>query len=119
MLTEDPCQADEHNVRICPRCRHPKTTVFDSGRDETGPLRRRRKCLKCDRRWTTEERFVTLRVHADLSAVRDALKAANAAVQDAQRLVAAMDAIGGALGPAGSPPARNADRNASSTMVNS
>ena len=41
----------------CPFCGHPDTQVVDSrGADEGDFIRRRRRCIECDRRFTTYER---------------------------------------------------------------
>jgi transcriptional repressor NrdR len=41
----------------CPFCHHPDTQVIDSrASDEGAVIRRRRRCLKCDKRFTTYER---------------------------------------------------------------
>ncbi len=41
----------------CPFCQHPDTQVIDSrGSDEGATIRRRRRCLACDKRFTTYER---------------------------------------------------------------
>jgi transcriptional repressor NrdR len=41
----------------CPFCGHPDTQVVDSrGADEGDIIRRRRRCVECDRRFTTYER---------------------------------------------------------------
>ena len=41
----------------CPFCGHPDTQVVDSrGADEGDFIRRRRRCVECDRRFTTYER---------------------------------------------------------------
>ena len=40
---------------ICPYCSHPETKVTDK-RDTQGVTRRRRECLKCEKRFTTYER---------------------------------------------------------------
>jgi transcriptional repressor NrdR len=40
----------------CPFCKHPDTQVVDSREsDEGDSIRRRRRCLKCDKRFTTYE----------------------------------------------------------------
>ena len=40
----------------CPFCKHPDTQVLDSREsDEGDSIRRRRRCLKCDKRFTTYE----------------------------------------------------------------
>src|SRR5690625_441341 len=42
----------------CPFCMHPETQVLDSRVSEEGDtIRRRRRCLDCDRRFTTYERI--------------------------------------------------------------
>ena len=38
----------------CPTCRHPNCEVVDS-RPSSGTIRRRRKCMRCDKRFTTYE----------------------------------------------------------------
>lgn len=45
---------------ICPKCKHPDTRVLDS-RDthEQREIRRRRRCIQCDYRFTTFERVET------------------------------------------------------------
>ncbi len=41
----------------CPFCQHPDTQVIDSrASDEGATIRRRRRCLSCDKRFTTYER---------------------------------------------------------------
>jgi len=41
----------------CPFCHHPDTQVIDSrASDEGAAIRRRRRCLECDKRFTTYER---------------------------------------------------------------
>ncbi len=41
----------------CPFCHHPDTQVIDSrASDEGAVIRRRRRCLECDKRFTTYER---------------------------------------------------------------
>lgn len=41
----------------CPYCQHPSSSVLDSRESEEGNvIRRRRKCEKCSKRWTTYER---------------------------------------------------------------
>ena len=41
----------------CPFCHHPDTQVIDSrAADEASTIRRRRKCLACEKRFTTYER---------------------------------------------------------------
>ncbi len=44
----------------CPKCKHPETSVVDS-RETNGEreIRRRRKCDKCDHRFTTFEKIET------------------------------------------------------------
>lgn len=42
---------------FCPFCRHDETKVIDSRDSEECAIRRRRQCLKCDRRFTTYEKF--------------------------------------------------------------
>ena len=39
----------------CPYCQHPETKVTDSRDTGTYTIRRRRECLKCNRRFTTYE----------------------------------------------------------------
>lgn len=42
----------------CPFCSHPDTQVLDSRASEDGlSIRRRRRCLSCDKRFTTYERM--------------------------------------------------------------
>jgi len=44
---------------FCPYCRSPKTRVIDKrGTEENKAIRRRRRCLKCKKRFTTYERAV-------------------------------------------------------------
>ena len=40
----------------CPYCSHEETQVAETRDSEEGFTRRRRRCLKCDRRFTTYER---------------------------------------------------------------
>ena len=41
----------------CPFCKHEQTQVIDSRTSEDGTtIRRRRRCLKCEKRFTTYER---------------------------------------------------------------
>jgi transcriptional repressor NrdR len=41
----------------CPFCKHPDTQVVDTRENEEGDsVRRRRRCLSCDKRFTTHER---------------------------------------------------------------
>ena len=40
----------------CPFCAHPETQVTETRDSEEGFTRRRRRCLQCDRRFTTYER---------------------------------------------------------------
>jgi len=40
----------------CPACNHPDHIVTDSREKNDGTIRRRRKCLGCNHRWTTLER---------------------------------------------------------------
>ena len=40
---------------LCPYCNHPETKVTDK-RDQDSVTRRRRECLKCEKRFTTFER---------------------------------------------------------------
>ncbi len=43
---------------LCPYCNNPKTSVLESRDSEDQQVtRRRRKCLKCDKRFTTYERI--------------------------------------------------------------
>lgn len=42
---------------ICPFCRHDETKVIDSRSSEPTVIRRRRECLKCERRFTTYEKI--------------------------------------------------------------
>ena len=40
----------------CPFCKHPDTQVIDTREsDEGDSIRRRRRCLSCDKRFTTYE----------------------------------------------------------------
>jgi transcriptional repressor NrdR len=41
---------------LCPDCQHTETKVLDS-RASGGGIRRRRQCLRCERRFTTHERI--------------------------------------------------------------
>lgn len=41
----------------CPNCRHDRSVVKDK-RNSFGGITRRRRCLKCGHRFTTEERIV-------------------------------------------------------------
>ena len=41
---------------MCPYCRHGETGVIDSRASQQFVIRRRRKCLSCDRRFTTYEK---------------------------------------------------------------
>lgn len=41
---------------ICPFCRHDETKVIDSRTSDPATIRRRRECLKCERRFTTYEK---------------------------------------------------------------
>ncbi|MDA1165735.1 MAG: transcriptional regulator NrdR [Planctomycetota bacterium] len=41
----------------CPFCRHDETKVIDSRASEPTVIRRRRECLKCERRFTTYEKI--------------------------------------------------------------
>jgi transcriptional repressor NrdR len=46
----------------CPFCKHPTTQVVDTRESEEGDsIRRRRRCLSCDKRFTTYE-MVELRM---------------------------------------------------------
>jgi len=49
---------------ICPYCSHPETKVLDS-RESEDMVRRRRECLKCEKRFTTYER-----VEIDLTVIK-------------------------------------------------
>jgi transcriptional repressor NrdR len=42
---------------MCPFCRNGETTVIDSRASTEFSIRRRRKCLSCDRRFTTYEKI--------------------------------------------------------------
>ena len=42
---------------MCPFCRHEDTSVIDSRASQQFVIRRRRKCLSCDRRFTTYEKI--------------------------------------------------------------
>ena len=42
---------------MCPYCRHGETGVIDSRASQQFVIRRRRKCLSCDRRFTTYEKI--------------------------------------------------------------
>lgn len=42
---------------ICPFCRHDETKVVDSRGSQPHVIRRRRECLKCERRFTTYEKI--------------------------------------------------------------
>ena len=42
---------------MCPYCRHGETSVIDSRASQQFVIRRRRKCLSCDRRFTTYEKI--------------------------------------------------------------
>lgn len=42
---------------MCPYCRHGETGVIDSRGSQQFVIRRRRKCLSCDRRFTTYEKI--------------------------------------------------------------
>jgi transcriptional repressor NrdR len=44
----------------CPYCSNPDTKVTDKRDSEEGVTRRRRECLKCEKRFTTYERVETL-----------------------------------------------------------
>ncbi|MEZ6062041.1 MAG: transcriptional regulator NrdR [Planctomycetaceae bacterium] len=41
----------------CPYCQHDETKVIDSRNSQDFSIRRRRECLKCERRFTTYERI--------------------------------------------------------------
>ena len=41
---------------MCPYCRHDETKVIDSRTSQDCSIRRRRECLRCERRFTTYER---------------------------------------------------------------
>lgn len=49
---------------ICPYCSHPETKVLDS-RESENTVRRRRECLKCNKRFTTYEK-----VEFDLTVIK-------------------------------------------------
>jgi len=49
---------------ICPYCSHPETKVLDS-RESENMVRRRRECIKCNKRFTTYER-----VEFDLTVIK-------------------------------------------------
>jgi len=51
---------DRSAARKCPYCGSLQTNVVDSRTDEGGRIMRRRSCLKCGRRWTTEEKIISL-----------------------------------------------------------
>lgn len=42
----------------CPYCNNHKTRVIDTSHDSRGGIRRRRVCVKCDRRFSTYERAI-------------------------------------------------------------
>ena len=42
---------------MCPFCRHDETKVIDSRGSQEFVIRRRRECLKCERRFTTYEKI--------------------------------------------------------------
>jgi transcriptional repressor NrdR len=42
----------------CPYCEHEKTHVLDTSHDSRGGIRRRRLCIRCDRRFSTYERSI-------------------------------------------------------------
>ena len=42
---------------MCPFCRHEDTSVIDSRASQQFVIRRRRKCLSCERRFTTYEKI--------------------------------------------------------------
>lgn len=42
---------------MCPFCRHDETKVIDSRASQQFVIRRRRECLKCERRFTTYEKI--------------------------------------------------------------
>jgi transcriptional regulator NrdR family protein len=45
----------------CPKCKHPKSDVYDSRPKEDG-IRRRRTCQKCEHRFSTQEKvFVSVK----------------------------------------------------------
>lgn len=41
---------------LCPYCQNERSQVIDTTKDKRGGVRRRRKCLKCDQRFSTYER---------------------------------------------------------------
>ena len=43
---------------LCPFCKSDTTQVVDTDHDSRGGVRRRRKCVKCNQRFTTHERAV-------------------------------------------------------------
>jgi transcriptional repressor NrdR len=45
------------DVMICPYCSHDETKVIDSRASQPYVIRRRRECLKCERRFTTYEKI--------------------------------------------------------------
>lgn len=46
----------ERTVMMCPFCRHDETKVIDSRASQDFVIRRRRECLRCERRYTTYEK---------------------------------------------------------------
>jgi transcriptional repressor NrdR len=42
---------------MCPYCRHDETKVIDSRTSQDFAIRRRRECLRCERRFTTYEKI--------------------------------------------------------------
>lgn len=42
---------------LCPACGSNSSRVVDS-REQPGTIRRRRECVKCDARWSTEEHII-------------------------------------------------------------
>lgn len=46
---------------ICPYCQHPETRVVDK-RDSEGLTKRRRECLKCEKRFNTLEKIEDVRL---------------------------------------------------------
>lgn len=47
----------EPTIMMCPFCRHEDTSVIDSRASQQFVIRRRRKCLGCERRFTTYEKI--------------------------------------------------------------
>jgi transcriptional repressor NrdR len=54
---------------ICPFCRHDETKVIDSRSSEPAVIRRRRECMKCERRFTTYEKVEQALIKKDGSQV--------------------------------------------------